>query len=74
MVRLYLIIAKEEYSLRIKLSALIKIHLVFILNLLYKDKNNLLLGQVYKPEPLLYSQRQLLLKWDVYKSWKFASL
>jgi hypothetical protein len=30
-----------------------KIYLVFTSNLLYKDKNNLLLGQVYKPEPLL---------------------
>jgi hypothetical protein len=32
---------------------LIKIHLVFTLNLLRKDKNNPLLGQVHKPKPLL---------------------
>jgi hypothetical protein len=30
-----------------------KIHLVFALNLLYKDKNNPLLGQVQEADPLL---------------------
>ena len=53
MIRLYLIIAKKEYSFKVKLPALIKIYLIFISNLFYKDKNNLLLGQVYKPKPLL---------------------
>jgi hypothetical protein len=30
-----------------------KIHLVFAPNLLYKDKNNPLPSQIYKPKPLL---------------------
>jgi hypothetical protein len=46
MVGPYLILAKEGYSFRVRLLALIKIHLVFALNLLYKDKNNPLPGQV----------------------------
>jgi hypothetical protein len=44
MVSLYLILAKEGYSFRVWLPALMKIHLVFALNLLHKDKNNPLLG------------------------------
>jgi hypothetical protein len=40
----YLILAKKGHSFRVWLPALIKIHLVFALNLLYKDKNNPLLG------------------------------
>jgi hypothetical protein len=44
MVGPYLILAKESHSFRVWLPALIKIHLVFTLNLLYKDKNNPLLG------------------------------
>jgi hypothetical protein len=53
MVGLYPIIAKEGHSFQVELPALIKIHLVFAPNLLYKDKNNLLPGQIHKPEPLL---------------------
>jgi hypothetical protein len=53
MIELYLIITKEGHSFRVKLLALIKIYLVFIFILFYKDKNNLLLGQIYKPKPLL---------------------
>jgi hypothetical protein len=44
MVGSYPIIAKEGHSFRVKLLASIKIHLVFTLNLLYKDKNNPLPG------------------------------
>jgi hypothetical protein len=44
MVGPYLILVKEGYFFRIWLPALIKIHLVFALNLLYKNKNNPLLG------------------------------
>jgi hypothetical protein len=44
MVGPYLILAKEGHFFRVWLSALLKIHLVFALNLLYKDKNNPLLG------------------------------
>ena len=53
MVGLYLILAKEDYSFRVRLPALIKIHLVFASNLLYKDKNNPLLGQAQEANPLL---------------------
>ena len=45
MVGPYPILAKEGYSFRVWLPALIKIYPVFALNLLYKDKNNPLLGQ-----------------------------
>jgi hypothetical protein len=44
MVSLYPILTKEGYSFRVRLSTLIKIHLVFALNLLYKNKNNPLLS------------------------------
>jgi hypothetical protein len=44
MVSLYLILVKKGHSFRVRLPALIKIYLVFALNLLYKDKNNPLLG------------------------------
>jgi hypothetical protein len=44
MVGLYPILAKEGHSFRVWLPALIKIHPVFTPNLLYKDKNNPLLG------------------------------
>ena len=53
MVGPYLILAKEGYSFRVQLPALMKIHLVFALNLLYKDKNNPLLGQAQEANPLL---------------------
>jgi hypothetical protein len=53
MVGPYLILAKEGYSFRVWLFALIKIHLVFALNLLYKDKNNPLLGQAQEANPPL---------------------
>ena len=53
MVGPYLILAKEGYSFRVQLPALIKIHLVFALNLLYKDKDNPLLGQAQEANPLL---------------------
>ena len=53
MVGPYLILAKKGHSFRIRLPALIKIHLVFALNLLYKDKNNPLLSQAQKANPLL---------------------
>ena len=53
MVGPYLILAKEGHSFRVRLSALIKIHLVFAPNLLYKDKNNPLPGQAQEANPLL---------------------
>jgi hypothetical protein len=53
MVSPYLILAKEGHSFRVRLPTLIKIHLVFALNLLYKDKNNPLLGQAQEADPLL---------------------
>ena len=53
MVSPYPILAKEGHSFRVQLPALIKIHLVFALNLLYKDKNNPLLGQAQEADPLL---------------------
>jgi hypothetical protein len=53
MVGLYPITAKEGYSFWVELLALMKIHLVFAPNLLRKDKNNPLPGQVHKPEPSL---------------------
>jgi hypothetical protein len=43
MVGPYPILVKEGYFFRVQLPALIKIHLVFASNLLYKDKNNPLL-------------------------------
>jgi hypothetical protein len=63
MVGPYPIIAKEGYSFRVKLPALIKIHLVFTPNLLYKDKNNPLSGQVHEPEPPLQVMDDY--KWEV---------
>ena len=65
MVSPYLILAKEGYSFRIQLSALIKIHLVFALNLLYKDKNNPLPGQAQEANPLLQVTNDY--KWEVNK-------
>ena len=53
MVGPYLILAKEGHFFRVQLPALIKIHLVFALNLLYKNKNNPLLGQAQEANPLL---------------------
>jgi hypothetical protein len=53
MVGLYLITAKKGHSFWVELPALMKIHLVFAPNLLYKDKNNPLPGQIYEPEPPL---------------------
>jgi hypothetical protein len=44
MIELYLIIIKKGNSFKIKLFVLLKIHLVFALNLFYKDKNNPLPG------------------------------
>jgi hypothetical protein len=44
MVGPYPILTKEGHSFKVRLPALIKIYLVFALNLLYKDKNNPLLG------------------------------
>ena len=63
MIGLYLIITKEGHSFRVKLPALMKIHLVFAPNLLCKDKNNLLPGQVHEPEPLLQVMDDY--KWEV---------
>jgi hypothetical protein len=37
-------LAKKGHSYRVKLPALIKIHLVFSVESLYRDLNNLLLG------------------------------
>ena len=65
MVGPYLILAKEGHSFRVRLSALIKIHLVFALNLLYKDKNNPLLGQAQEANPLLQVIDNY--KWEVNK-------
>jgi hypothetical protein len=53
MVRPYLITAKEGHSFWVELPASMKIYLVFAPNLLYKDKNNPLPGQIHKPEPPL---------------------
>jgi hypothetical protein len=53
MVGLYPITAKEGHSFRVELPALIKIHPVFAPNLLRKDKNNPLPGQIHEPKPLL---------------------
>jgi hypothetical protein len=53
MVGPYPILAKEGHSFRVQLPALIKIHLVFALNLLYKDKNNPLPGQAQEADPPL---------------------
>ena len=53
MVGPYLILAKEGHSFKVQLPTLMKIHLVFALNLLYKDKNNPLLGQAQEADPLL---------------------
>jgi hypothetical protein len=53
MVGLYLIIAKEGHSFRVKLLASIKIYLVFTPNLLCKDKNNPLPGQIDELEHLI---------------------
>ena len=63
MVSLYLILAKEGHSFKIRLSTLIKIHLVFALNLLYKDKNNPLPGQAQEANPLLQVTNNY--KWEV---------
>jgi transposase InsO family protein len=53
MVGPYPIIAKEGHSFRVQLPASMKIHPVFAPNLLRKDKNNPLPGQVHEPEPPL---------------------
>jgi hypothetical protein len=53
MVGPYPILVKEGHSFRVWLPALMKIHLVFASNLLYKDKKNPLLGQAQEADPLL---------------------
>ena len=53
MVGPYPILAKEGHSFRIQLPASMKIHPVFAPNLLRKDKNNPLPGQVYEADPPL---------------------
>ena len=53
MVGPYSILAKEGHSFKVRLPALIKIHPVFAPNLLYKDKNNLLPGQIQEANPPL---------------------
>jgi hypothetical protein len=53
MVGPYLITAKEGHSFRVQLPASMKIHPVFAPNLLRKDKNNPLPGQIHEPEPPL---------------------
>jgi len=63
MVGPYPILAKEGHSFKVWLPASIKIHLVFALNLLYKDKNNPLLGQAQEADPPLQVINDY--KWEV---------
>jgi hypothetical protein len=49
----YPILAKEGHSFQVKLLISMKIHPVFAPNLLHKDKNDPLPGQIHEPEPPL---------------------
>jgi hypothetical protein len=46
-------LAKKEHSYRVKLPALIKIHLVFSVKSLYRDLNNSLPSQANASPPLV---------------------
>jgi hypothetical protein len=53
MAGLYRVLAKKGHSYRVKLPALIKIHLVFPIKSLCYNLNNLLLSQANAPPPLV---------------------
>jgi hypothetical protein len=53
MTGLYKILAKKGHFYRVKLSTLIKIHLMFLAESLYHNPNDLLPSQANAPPPLV---------------------